>query len=131
MQSSFDILSGIYQVILPVVSGEVSGGCYLNSEPNGDGKENVIIGLLTNPINYLQKAVVNVNISVNGLNEHQANLARTKTILDLILPLLDDKEYYVGTTTMHLSIDDDKGVFKDRNNLGKFVYNIRVNCITL
>lgn len=131
MKSSFDILSGIYQVIRPAVVGLIDGGCYLYNEPNGDQKENVSVNLLANPIEYVQSATVNVNVHVSGLNEHQANLARMKQIVDVVLPLLDEKEYEVSGTTLHLSIDDDKGVYKDVDNSGKFYYNVRVNCITL
>ena len=130
MRSSFDILSGIYQVIRPVVVPTITGGCYLNEEPK-DMKENVSINLLANPIAYLQQAIVNVNIHVRGLSENQANLARMKEIVDLIIPLLDDNEYLISGVTLHLSIDDDKGVYKDVDNTGKYYYNLRVNCITI
>ena len=94
-------------------------------------KENVSVNLLSNPVSYVQSSTVNVNVHVRGLNENQANLARMKTIVDLIIPLLDEKVYDVAGVPLHLTIEDDKGVFKDVDNTGKYFYNLRVNCITL
>lgn len=131
MRSSFDILSGIYQVIRPALSGQITGDCYLMNEPNGDQKENISINLLSNPVEYVQSSIVNVNVHVMGLSEHQANLARMKAIVDLVIPLLDEREFDVSGVPLHLSIDDDKGVYKDVDNSGKYYYNLRVNCITL
>ena len=131
MQSSFKITSGIFQVLKPAIISTITGDCFIGNEPNGSQTENVVIGLLTNPINYVQSAILNVNTHVMGVDEHTADLGRLQAITDVLLPLLDDKYYLVDGTTLHLTIEDDKGVFKSIDNKGKFYYNIRVNCITL
>jgi len=131
MRSSFDILSALYQVLRPVLKPELSGDCYLHNEPEGDQKENVSIGMLNNPIEYVQDSTVNVNIHVMGLSESIANSARMRAILNLIIPQLDNADHLVDGTTLHTYIQDDKGVYRDRENNGKFFYNLRIKCVTL
>jgi len=104
---------------------------YLGEEPAKDQLENVSINVIANPGGYVQSATLNVNIHVMGLDDHQPNHARMKQLLDLVLPALDDATHTIGSTTIHVDVLDDKGVFKDQENHGKFFYNIRVNCITL
>lgn len=130
MQSSFEIMDGLWQVIEPALRSTISGGVYLNNEPHGDQKENIVINLLSNPLTYVQEATMNVNIHVMGINEHQADLARMKQIVDIVLPLLADTHHNTNGTDLHLSVEDDKGVFEDVDSKGKFFYNIRVKCIT-
>lgn len=131
MKSTFDILSTLYQVLNPIASPLINGGVYIGDEPERSQKENISLNLIANPIGYVQSATGNVNIHVLGIHEKGANLKRIKEIVDVILPELNDKVHRVGGTTLHVTIEDDKGVFSDNDNQGKFYYNIRVNLITL
>lgn len=131
MKSSYNILSTLYQVINPVLLPEISGKVIIGEEPDRDQKENITLGLIANPVDYLQSATGNVNIHVWGIDENTPNHARMMALIDILIPLLNDTVYTVGDTTLHVTIEDDKGVFKNQENQGKYFYNLRINCITL
>ena len=99
----------------------------------GDQTENVCLNLLTNPIAYTQQGIVNVNTHVMGINEEVANAARMKVIMEIIYPLMDNKTYWMedDAITLHLQIEDDKGIFRSVEQKGKFFYNLRINFLTL
>ena len=111
----------------PHITGEV----YLGVEPERNQKENITIGIITNPVGYLQQAIGNVNIHVWGQHEGLPNHARIKVLLDLLIPVLDDAVHVVGDTTVHVTIENDNGVHENQDHVGKHFYNIRINCITL
>lgn len=130
MKSSFDILSALYRVINPAVIDEITGKVYITHEAN-DKLENVVINAITNPNLKVQQPILNININLEGDDEHRADLARTKTILELIKPLVDNVSYRIDGEDYHFEIADDKGTFKDIDIPGKFFYNLRVNCLTV
>jgi hypothetical protein len=130
VKSSFEILSSVYQVIKPVIGESITGDVYIGHEPN-DKLENVVINLITSPGGKVQAPQLNINISAEGINEHQADLARLKAIQDLIMPLVDDTSHSIGGENYHFDIADDKGTMKDQDIPGKFFVNLRVNCITV
>ena len=131
MKSSFDILSALYQIIEPEV--EISGKVIIGEETMGDQNENVCLNLLNNPIEYTQQGILNVNVFVMGDNDQRPNMYRMRELVNCIFPLLDNQVHYLekDEITLHLKIEDDKGVFKSFENKGKFFYNIRVQFLTL
>jgi hypothetical protein len=133
VQSSFDILSGVFKILNPVLKTEISGKVIIGDEEMGDQNENVCINLLNNRVQYLQEGFLNINVHIMGINEDVANLKRMKELVDLIFPLVNEKEHYFEDhqITLHLNIEDDKGVFKSQESKGKFFYNIKINYLTL
>ena len=131
MKSSFDILSTMKQKLDPILDDVITGKVLLRQSERNDQLENVVLGILNNPGTYVQEGFMNVNPECVGLSEEKPNMERLKTIVDLILPELDDKVITVGTTTLHVTVDGDNGIFKDQDKGNKFFYNIRVNFVTL
>lgn len=131
MKLSYEIADALWKVINPAVGPSIKGGVYLFNEPVGDQKDNIIIGTLVNPGTYVQQAILNVNISVLGLNEHTPNMARLLEIGRLLLPLLENASHSVDGSDYHVEIEQDKGVYPKLDQKGKFIYNFRINCITL
>lgn len=109
----------------------INGKVYLNELPGALQNENIVVNCLVNPGTYVQQAIVNLNIYVNGIHEKQANLAKMHSIVEAIIPLVHNTTHYIGGVTLHTDIVDDKGVFPDIDYEGLYFYNLRLNCITL
>ena len=131
MKLSYEIADALWKVLNTNVGPSLGGGCYLFNEPVGDQKDNIIIGVLANPGTYVQSAILNVNVSVMGLNEHTPNMAKLLSIANLVQPYLEDASHSVEGSDYHLTIENDAGVYPKLDQVGKFIYNFRVNCITL
>ena len=113
------------------MAAELSGGVFIGNEPELNQEENVTIAMLNNPIEYVQQAILNVNIHAWGRDELNPDHARMKVLVDLLIPLLDNQTYNINGTTIHVDILNDNGVYPNQENIGKFYYNFRINCITL
>ncbi len=131
MKSTLDILSTFKQAIDPIVANLIDGKVLLRQSEKGDQKTNVILGILNNPGTYVQQGIVNVNPECLGISEEKPDMQTLKSIVDVLLPMFDDKSISANGITIHCSIDDDKGIFKDQDKENKFFYNIRVNFVTL
>lgn len=133
MRLTFDILSEFYKAAnTDEVRAAISGKIYIGPEPNNDQLENVSFGVLANPGNYVQDGIVNMNISAMGAGNGRPDLDSLKRICDIVVPIFDDKTIGgLPGPTLHVTIDDDKGPFKDQYTDGKFYQNIRLNFITL
>lgn len=121
MRSSYDILWALYEVLNIETLPEV----YFNNTSALAQDEFIIINTINNPNGYLQNGFGNVNIHVPNLSDKVANGNRFKELTDIILPLLDDVTVTTNKGTFHFQVDDDKGVFEDRQREGMSYYNIK------
>tara|TARA_R110000744_G_scaffold195512_1_gene314546 strand:+ start:9420 stop:9815 length:396 start_codon:yes stop_codon:yes gene_type:complete len=131
MKSTFDILTAIFKSVKPAFSGLISGNVYIGNPPTGDQLENITLNTLRNPSGYVQKGVLNANIELMETEKGVANTRRFKELLDILLPLMDDKAVFDTNITVHLSIEDDKGIFPVQDSTGKYLYNLRVEFTAL
>ena len=124
MISSFDILSALYQILnISEVNDKLSGKIYIGDIPDADQKDNISIKTLSNPNRYLQNGFINLNIHVKEISSGRSNLAKFKQIINAVIPLVEDVKHQ-----QHLfQIDDDKGVFKDREKDSMYFYNLKLN----
>lgn len=133
MVSTFEILSEVYKAInVAGVKDIISGKVYIGFEPNNDQNENIVIGMVNNPGNYVQAGIININTYAKGVDNGRPDLKNLDRMVKAIYPIIDDTTINVsGTRSVHLSINDDKGPFEDQDNKGKFFQNIRIDYVTL
>ncbi|WP_142783351.1 hypothetical protein [Changchengzhania lutea] len=128
MKSSIDIASKLYKVLnVASVTDEITGKVYINDVPDGDQLENISVKTLTNPNRYLQVGYANLNIYVPEVISGRANLNRFQDILAVVLPLVKDNIY----DGLSFQIDDDKGIFKDKDRDSMYFYNLKLTFQTL
>ena len=126
MKSTLNILGTVYSKINPIMASKITGKVYIGDAPDNDQGENITLNCLTNPIDYVQKGIMNVNIELMGIEKGVPNQIRFSEILTDLLPLLDDVDIWNEGTTVQVRIDDDKGIFKSNEQEGKYFYNLRV-----
>ena len=128
MQSSFRILSALYQIVnVNTVTDHINGKVYIGEPPLTSQKEDISLNLLNNPNTYLQSGYCNVNVYVPLLTEGRPNLLRFDQILYRLIPLLEDASITVNGQSYFFQIDDDKGTFKDQDRDGMGYYNLKLN----
>lgn len=128
MKSSFDILDSLYRLVnKPIVTEIISGKIYSGNIPDSDQKENITIKTLNNPNQYLQVGYINLNIHIKEIQSGRPNLAKFKEILNVIIPLVED----VKDGTFTFQIDDDKGVFKNKELDNMYFYNLKLKFQTI
>lgn len=117
-----------------VVGSNITGDVYLYNVPTDKVQlENFTLNILNNPADYVQDGIMNVNLEMMGLEKGSPNSLRMKQIMDLVFPFFDNTtiENADKSTTLHLDIDDDKGIFKEQNSEKNYLYNLRVRFVTL
>ena len=128
MKYSFEILDALMNLInVPIVTNQITGKVYSTSLPDGDQNENITIQTLNNPNRYLQEGYLNLNIHVKEVSSGRPNLKRLRQLLDIIIPLVDD----VKKETFTFQIDDDKGVFKNKELDSMYFYNLKLKFQTI
>lgn len=133
MQSSFKILLALHEVLnVPLVTDEIPESEIFIGKPSKllQG-EFIAINTLTNPNQYLQNGFANVNIYVPKISEDRDNLSRFQQLTDILFPILKETTITTQSGTFHFQIDDDKGIFDDRDRDGMSYYNIRLEFQTL
>lgn len=134
MTSTFDILTTAHEAVSAAISSTLTGNVFLFNVPDGEEqKENVVLNVLVNPGTYVQDGIMNVNLEMLELEKGRPNSVRMKEIMDLIVPVFDQKTIRKGdgSVTLHTEIDRDMGLFKDRESSQKYFYNLRVRFVTL
>lgn len=133
MQSSFKILLALHDVLdVPLVTNEIPSNMIFIGKPSLTLQEEFIsINTLTNPNGYIQNGYANVNIHVPKYSEGRDNLGRFQQITDILFPILEDTTITTQHGTFHFQIDDDKGIFDDKDRDGMSYYNIRLEFQTL
>ena len=127
MRSTLDILTTVFAIVNPIINPLITGSVYIGPSPDGDISENVTLRTLTNPATYLQRGLMNVNIELMEFKKGQANTARFDELLKVIIPLLHKADMSKADgTSVQLTIEDDKGIFPDNDQEGKYIYNLRV-----
>lgn len=130
MQSQFNILSALFRVVnVPEVTSVINGKVYIGNPPQTSEKEDVGLNLLNNPNQYLQSGYGNLNIYTEMLAAGRPNISRIKQLIDIIIPLVEDTTITTTDGTFHFQIDDDKGVFEDKD--GMCYYNLKLKFQTL
>lgn len=127
MRSSYDILWALYEVLNIETLPEV----YFNNTSALSQGEFILVNTINNPKQYVQNGFGNVNIHVPNLSENVENGNRFKELIDIILPLLNDVTVETNKGTFHFQVDDDKGVFDDKQRDGMSYYNIKFEFQTL
>lgn len=100
MKTVIDMVDDMYVLlnVSPVTSVLLSGDVFLDSRPDNNRNECVVINSLPITGEQLQRAVVNVNIHVPNLqltingqpDTSQPNRIRLKIISDVVIPLIKD-----------------------------------------
>lgn len=128
MKSSIDVLSALYQLLnVPSVTSVINGKVLIGNPPDGDQNENISLNTLANKNAYLQQGFANINIHMPELSSGRSYLERFKTLVDIIVPLVED----TSKNDIYFQIDDDKGIFKDDDRDSMYFYNIRLTFQTL
>ncbi|MBS9774582.1 MAG: hypothetical protein KGV59_05430 [Tenacibaculum sp.] len=128
MKNSIDISSALYQLVNTIeVKNTISGKVYINDIPNGDQKENIAVGTLTNDNKYLQVGFANVNIFVKETKSGRPNLKRFQEIVKVVMPLLEDAKI----NGYFFQIDSDNGLMKNSKEDGLFFYNFKLSYQTI
>lgn len=131
MKSTLDILSTVYKTVAPTFEGKLTGKVYIGNPPTGDQLENVTLNILNNPSTYVQKGVLNANIEMMEMEKGRPNLRRFNELLEILKPSVHNKYVSAGDITVHLEIEDDKGVYPVQDIKGKYLYNLRVAFVAL
>ena len=128
MKSSFEILDALYTLIdVPIIKDEISGKIYLGSVPDGNLEENITINTLNNPNRYLQEGFINLNLHLKEIISGRPNLKKFRNLINIIIPLVDD----VKTGAFTFQIDDDKGIFKNKELDSMYFYNLKLKFQTI
>jgi hypothetical protein len=128
MKTTFDILDALYSLInIDAVNNLISGKIYSNNVPDGNEKENITIDVLTNSNKYLQEGYINLNVHIKEITSGRANLAKFKEIIIAIIPLIDN----VHIDSYYFEINDDKGVFENKDMASMFLYNLKIKFQTI
>jgi len=124
VKSGIKIVSELYKLIdVEPLKSNISGDILIGEVGGGnDDMEHITLNCLTNPNQYLQVGLINLNIYVPRLKSGRANALRFKEIFDLVEPLVDDVE----GNGVRFDIVDDKGVFKDQDRDLMYFNNIRI-----
>lgn len=126
MKSTLDILSALYKTI-DRENILITGKAYIGDIPKGDQEENISLKCLSNPNEYLQIGYINFNLHIPALKGGRANLSRFKVLIDQIIPIVED----VVFEDYSFQIDDDKGIFEDKEHDNMYFYNLKLIFQTL
>lgn len=127
MQSSFNILTALYKLIdVAEINSILQGKIYIGEAPLTEQSESICLNLLNNPNKYLQTGFCNLNTYIPKLQSGRDNLGRFQELIDIIIPIVEDSEINTTKGTFFFQIDDDKGVFDDKDRDGMSYYNLRL-----
>lgn len=128
MRSSLDVLSALYKIVnVQPVTDELAGKVYIGDYPSISQSEDVTLNTLNNRNDYLQTGFLNLNLYMKQVSSGRPNLKRFKELMDIIIPMVED----TNDGIYHFQIDDDKGVFKDKDRDEMYFYNLRLEFQTI
>ncbi len=123
MKSTLEISSALYDLVnTNEIKKMISGSVYLDSIPDGDQKENIVVNVLTNSNNYLQVGFANVNIYIQQVKSGRPNIKRFREIVNKIIPLIEDAKI----NGCYFQIDSDNGITKSDRYDNAFYYNFKL-----